>query len=148
MRQVAFASRFSSRLAVTAMLAATLVAPARAQDPESVADAQEAAERWLAQLDAGNYAGTWRDASASLRNAVPQAQFEAGLRQARTPLGGASDRALKSATYHTTMPGMPDGQYVVIQYTTRFANKEQAVETVTPMREQDGSWRVSGYFVQ
>ena len=144
MRQVAFATRF----VFPAILAAALAAPAHAQDPESVADAQEAAERWLAQLDAGNYTGAWRDASASLRKAVPQPQFEAGTRQVRTPLGSASDRALKSATYQTTLPGAPDGQYVVIQYITRFANKEQAVETVTPMREQDGSWRVSGYFVQ
>jgi hypothetical protein len=130
------------------MLAAALAAPAWAQEPDSVTDAQEAAERWLAQLDAGNYAGTWRDAAASLRTTVPQAQFEAALRQTRTPLGSASDRALKSATYHTSLPGAPDGQYVVIQYTTRFANKEQAVETVTPAREPDGSWRVSGYVVQ
>lgn len=144
MRQVASATRF----VFTAMLATALAAPAYAQDPESVADAKEAAERWLTQLDAGNYAGTWRDAATSLRTTVPQAQFEAALRQARTPLGTASDRALKSATYSTTLPGAPDGQYVVIQYTTRFANKEQAVETVTPMREQDGSWRVSGYVVQ
>ena len=144
MRQVACATRF----VVTAMLAAAVAAPVRAQDPESVADAQEAAERWLAQLDAGNYAGTWRDAAGTLRKSVAQAQFEGALRQARTPLGSASDRALKSATYYTTLPGAPDGQYVVIQYTTRFANKEQAVETVTPMREPDGSWRVSGYGVQ
>ena len=138
----------SFRLIVATMLAAAMAGPACAQEPESVADAQEAAERWLAQLDAGNYSATWRDAAASLRTTVPQAQFEAALRQARTPLGSPSDRALKSATYHTTMPGVPDGQYVVIQYTTRFANKEQAVETVTPAREPDGNWRVSGYFVQ
>lgn len=144
MKQVAFATRF----VFPALLAAALAAPVHAQDPEAVADAQEAAERWLAQLDAGNYAGAWREASASFRKAAPQAQFETVFRQVRTPLGSASDRALKSATYQTTMPGAPDGQYVVIQYTTRFANKEQAVETVTPMREQDGSWRVSGYVVQ
>ena len=144
MKQVACVPRF----VCTAMLATALAAPAFAQEPEAVADAQEAAERWLAQLDSGNYAGTWRDAAAVLRAAVPQAQYEAGTRQVRAPLGSAADRALKSATYQTTMPGAPDGQYVVIQYTTRFANKEQAVETVIPMREQDGIWRVSGYAVR
>ena len=40
------------------------------------------------------------------------------------------------------------GKYVVIQYTTRFANKADATETVTPMRETDGSWKVSGYFIK
>lgn len=130
------------------LAAALLAAPAWAQEPESVADAQEAAERWLAQVDAGNYAASWRDGAAPLRAAVPQQQWEATMRQLRGGLGSVGDRALKSASFTKTLPGLPDGQYVVIQYTTQFANKEQAVETVTPMREADGSWRVSGYYVR
>jgi hypothetical protein len=55
---------------------------------------------------------------------------------------------LKSRTYSTTLPGAPDGEYVVIQYQTSFANKKASVETVTPMREKDGRWRVSGYFIR
>jgi len=144
MRKVAVPSRYAIGIAI---IFAAFAVPILAQEPESVADAQEAAERWLAQLDAGNYAGTWRDAAAVVRT-VPQAQYEATMRQVRTPLGSAADRAVKSATYQTSMPGVPDGQYVIIQYTTRFANKEQAVETVIPMREQDGTWRVSGYAVR
>src|SRR6187402_2269643 len=30
----------------------------------------------------------------------------------------------------------------------QFANKASAVETVTPMRDKDGSWKVSGYYVK
>jgi hypothetical protein len=37
---------------------------------------------------------------------------------------------------------------VVIQFNTRFENKAAAIETVTPMHEKDGSWRVSGYFIK
>jgi hypothetical protein len=36
---------------------------------------------------------------------------------------------------------------VVIQYDTSFANKKSAVETVTPLLDSDGQWRVSGYFI-
>ncbi len=43
---------------------------------------------------------------------------------------------------------MPDGEYVVVQLETSFANKKAAVETVTPMLEKDGRWRVSGYFIR
>jgi len=46
------------------------------------------------------------------------------------------------------MPGAPDGKYVIIQYDTVFENKASAVETVTPMVDPDGSWRVSGYFIR
>ncbi|WEF35247.1 DUF4019 domain-containing protein [Pseudoduganella chitinolytica] len=137
-----------SRLCGAMLATALLAVPAWAQEPESVADAQEAAERWLAQVDAGNYAASWRDGAAPFRAAVPQQQWESAMRQSRAALGSVGDRALKSATFTRTLTGQPDGHYVVIQYTTQFANKQQAVETVTPMREADGSWRVSGYYIQ
>ena len=57
-------------------------------------------------------------------------------------------RTLKSKQYATELPGAPDGRYVVIQFETSFANKRSAVETVTPMKQDDGTWRVSGYFVK
>jgi hypothetical protein len=37
---------------------------------------------------------------------------------------------------------------VVIQYDTVFKNKAAAVETIAPMLEKDGAWRVSGYFIK
>lgn len=48
----------------------------------------------------------------------------------------------------TSLPGAPDGKYVVIQYDTSFENKKAAVETVTPMLDKDGKWRVSGYYIK
>ena len=57
-------------------------------------------------------------------------------------------RELLSAQHMTSLPGAPDGDYVVIQFKTSFANKKSAVETVTPMLEKDGVWRVSGYFIK
>jgi hypothetical protein len=48
----------------------------------------------------------------------------------------------------TELPGAPDGEYVVFQFDTQFEHKRAAVETVTPMRDPDGSWRVSGYFIR
>ncbi|HWN92533.1 MAG TPA: DUF4019 domain-containing protein, partial [Verrucomicrobiae bacterium] len=47
-----------------------------------------------------------------------------------------------------TLPGAPDGEYVVIQYETAFENKASAVETITPMLDKDGSWRISGYYIK
>jgi hypothetical protein len=63
-------------------------------------------------------------------------------------LGKLLSRKLKSATYKTTMPGAPDGEYVVIQYDSSFEHKQAAVETVTPMLDKDGKWRVSGYYIK
>jgi ribosomal protein S17E len=37
---------------------------------------------------------------------------------------------------------------VIIQYDSSFENKKSAVETVTPMLDKDGKWRVSGYYIK
>ncbi len=55
---------------------------------------------------------------------------------------------MKSKQYATSLPGAPDGQYVVIQYKTAFENKKAGVETITPMLDKDKKWRVSGYFIK
>ena len=52
------------------------------------------------------------------------------------------------AAYVKTLPNAPDGEYVVIQYDTNFEHKQGAVETVVPMLDKDGKWRVSGYFIK
>jgi hypothetical protein len=57
-------------------------------------------------------------------------------------------RKLKSKKYTTSLPGAPDGKYVVIQYETSFEHKKSAIETVTPMLDKDGKWRVSGYYIK
>jgi hypothetical protein len=48
----------------------------------------------------------------------------------------------------TSLPGAPDGDYVVIRFATSFEKKKSAIETVTPMRERNGTWRVSGYYIK
>ena len=70
------------------------------------------------------------------------------LRAVRSPLGGLVSRQIKKAAYVTSLPGAPDGEYVVIQFATTFENKRSAIETITPMLEKDGHWRVSGYFIK
>jgi hypothetical protein len=37
---------------------------------------------------------------------------------------------------------------VVIQFDTVFDKRPLSTETVTPMREPDGSWKVSGYLIR
>ncbi len=115
-------------------------------DKENAAAA--AAEDWLAKVDAGRYAVTWDEAAAYFKNAVSRDQWTQSLQAVRTPLGGLLSRKVKSKTYTTTLPGAPDGEYVVIQFETSFENKASAIETVTPMMDPDGRWRVSGYFIK
>ncbi|MEW6571079.1 MAG: DUF4019 domain-containing protein [Nitrospirota bacterium] len=55
---------------------------------------------------------------------------------------------MKSKQYTTSLPGAPDGEYVVLRYKTVFENKKSSIEIVTPMLDKDGKWRVSGYYIK
>jgi hypothetical protein len=116
------------------------------QKAEEVAVA--VAQDWLALVDQGAYAKSWRHAAALFKKAVTQEQWEHSMTAFREPLGKVVSRGLKSSTYATSLPGAPDGEYVVIRYSTSFKNKKSAVETVTPMLDPDGQWRVSGYYIK
>jgi len=103
---------------------------------------------WLEVVDGADYALSWQEAAAFFREAISEAQWEASLKTVRTPLGKVLSRKVLSAEYATSLPGAPDGEYVVIQFETSFENKKDAVETVTPMKDADGKWRVSGYYIK
>jgi hypothetical protein len=111
-------------------------------------EARKAAERWLALIDAGNSVESWKTAAGYFRTAVSQEQWKSSLDAVREPLGVVLSRKFKSAQYTRSVPGAPDGEYVILQFDTAFANKKEAVETVTPMLDKDGTWRVSGYYVK
>ena len=114
--------------------------------PEQLA--QQSSDSWLALVDSGKYADSWQESSQLFKAHVTKEQWQSMLRATRDPLGKMMTRKLKSATYTKTLPGAPDGEYVVIQYESSFEHKQSAVETVTPMLDKDGKWRVSGYFIK
>jgi len=126
-------------------LALLFVAPAT-QSPEDLAE--KSAFAWLAMVDAGNYDASWREAASFLRGAVSQEDFKKSMVGVRQPLGRMLSRKVKSRTYRESLPGVPDGKYVVLEFDASFENKKTAVETVTPMQESDGTFRVSGYFIK
>jgi hypothetical protein len=110
--------------------------------------ALKAANEWLGLVDNGKYGESWKTAAQYFKNALTSSQWEQAVSAVRNPLGKMQKRAVTSKEYRTTLPGAPDGEYVVIQYNTSFKNKASAVETVTPMLDKDGTWRVSGYFIK
>ena len=134
-------------LVFVGILAASFAAPALAADkPEDLA--QVAAESWLKLTDSGDAGASWDQAARLFKGAVTREQWTQALAGVRPPLGKVVSRKVTSRQYSEKVPGAPDGKYVTIQYETVFENKASAVETVTPMLDPDGVWRVSGYFVR
>ena len=131
-------------LILTAALLASFVLPAQPKPEEA---AGKSAQAWLALIDKGDYAGSWDEASSFFKKAVTKDQWAQAMNGVRAPLGAVASRKLKSAQQTTSLPGAPQGQYVVMQFDASFANKKAAVETVTFMLDQDGQWRAAGYFI-
>ncbi len=117
-------------------------------NPDAEQAAIAAAEVWLELVDRENYGESWDEAANYFQGAVSKEQWLSSMRAVRYPLGQKRSRSLKSKQYFNSLPGAPDGEYVVIQFNTSFEHKRSAVETVTPMKDRDGKWRVSGYYIK
>ena len=115
---------------------------------EKVDKALEAANKWIALIDGQKYGESWETAAVYFKNAIGKEEWEQKLVAVREPLGKLVSRSLKSKTYTTSLPGEPDGEYVVIQFTTSFENKASGIETITPLLDKDGVWRISGYYIK
>lgn len=137
---------FIGRLICTVIVIGAVGAAFAQEKPEQLA--QQSSDAWLALVDSGKYADSWQEAASIFKMHVTQDQWTKMVGPVREPLGKVVTRKLKSAQYTKTLPGAPDGEYVVIQYDTSFEHKPAAVETITPMLDKDGKWRVSGYFIK
>jgi hypothetical protein len=140
-------SRVSRVVLLGLMLVLAVIQVGNAEN-QSQQKAVEAAKKWLAFVDKGEYGKSWETAADYFKAAVTEKQWEQALTAVRSPLGRVITRKLKSKQYATSLPGAPDGEYVAIQFETSFENKKSSVETITPMKEKDGSWRVSGYYIK
>jgi hypothetical protein len=127
---------------------ALLTFSAFAQTNDATATAKDAANAWLALIDAAQYDSSWEQAAKPFQSTVSKEQWSAKLRSVRIPLGDVTSRTLRSTSYVTSLPNAPAGEYVVMQYSTTFANKPESTETVTPMKDEHGSWHVSGYYIK
>ncbi len=126
-----------------------LAAPAWALPDREIAG-REAAEVWLALVDGGKYAESWQAAAPLFRSSIPEQKWTELMKQVRTPLGAVESRKLKALFYTDALPEAPPGEFVVVQFETKFAGREDtALETVTPMLDPEtGAWQVCGYYIK
>jgi len=111
------------------------------------AAAREAAEKWLVLLDKKEYGKAWDECSVLFQKRVTRQQWEEGLPASRGSLGAVKFRRSALATYKTSLPGAPDGEYVTLGFTTSFEKKEDAEELMTMVFEK-GTWRATGYLIK
>jgi hypothetical protein len=146
-----------SKVVVLALMGILVNAPVKAApaNKEAVSNVKQteeaavkAAKNTLALIDGEQYAESWDESADFFKKSVKKDQWVAAMRQSRMPFGKLVSRELVAAKYMTQLPNAPAGEYVVIQFKTSFENKKGAIETFTPMLDQDGVWRMSGYFIK
>ena len=135
-------------LRICSLIVLLVVIPLASSASESKQEeAKQAALEWLAMVDDKKYEESWKESASLFRAQVSTSGWVKAVTAARSPLGSVVSRKVVSATYTMSLPGAPDGEYVVLQLQTVFEHKAQAIETVTPMLDK-GHWRVSGYYVR
>jgi hypothetical protein len=105
------------------------------------------AEAWAKLLDGQRWSESWKASATSFKSKITEASWVSMAQPLRAQLGSMSSRSLKSVQITNTLPGAPDGNYMIVQFDTAFANKSDAVETVVLSRE-GAVWAVSGYFIR
>ena len=110
-------------------------------------DQSNAAYSWLEMIDARQFEESWALTSSQFQDKISSTQWTQALSQARTPLGALESRKLKTSTQTNTLPGAPEGEYVVITFSSAFANKDNSIETLT-LEKEDNVWRPVGYFIR
>lgn len=106
------------------------------------------AAAWLELIDRSDANTSWQQAGAVFRAALTADAWGERLQGARGRLGSLTSRALAVEQRLDGIPGEPPGEYVVRQYHSIFGQTRAVVETLSLRREDDGVWRVVGYFIR
>ena len=116
----------------------------------NVKEAKTASLEWLGKLDKGWYVQSYDELAAYAKERITSEKWQADMAAYRKPLGAPLKRKEIYLFYETEFPNAPKGEYIVIHFASIYnaAPKSVLVESVTLMKQEDGSWKVSGYFMK
>jgi hypothetical protein len=81
------------------------------------------------------------------QSTIPQKEWRTHLEGKRRPLGAVRAREVKDQRPAWDPRGLPKGAYMVLEFTTTFANGTKE-ELITMMQEQNGAWKVLTYEIK
>ncbi len=119
-----------------------------ASDSDILEQVESSARSWLELVDNGEYTKSWKSSSAVLQEIMSEADWVKSITTTRTQLGSAGARYIATAAQAKSLPKLPDGEYVVLQFYITFSNKGLAMETIALAKQQDGTWLVAEYTVK
>ncbi|VTU39605.1 DUF4019 domain-containing protein [Variovorax sp. PBL-E5] len=134
-----------------ALLLCSWLHVAAAQDVEP-SDMVRGGLQVVQMIDQNKAGELWDGAAAGAKTHVNRADFISQIAKVRTPLGGALQRTWVAINRQVVGNGDAElaGQYVSVEYETRFAGKAPGTrhELVSFHLDNDGVWRFSGYVLR
>lgn len=121
--------------------------PAKPELTAKESAAVKAATEWLKLIDAGDYGKSWDECAPLFREKVSRQQWVENLPKSRAAHGAFKARSFSAAASRTSLPGAPDGEYVMVRFLTDF-EKAAAVEELVTMTFIGGAWRPTGYLLR
>ena len=124
-------------------LAGLLACSAAAQDDYASLIARE----WLEIVDAGYYMQSYQLSDDAFKAVLSAPQWEDALTKIRLPLGEVVWRSEIEQKKLESVPGWPNGEYITIDFNTKFEHTNAIVETIT-LSKSSGEWLPVGYFIR
>jgi DNA-binding CsgD family transcriptional regulator len=103
---------------------------------------------FLAAVDLGDWQESWNAAGPYFQSQASAEEWSAMVEPVRGPLGQTETRRLVTVQRASTLPGAPDGEYEVLQFQTKFANRELIATETVIMLQFRGEYGVAGYFIR
>ncbi|MDE2388006.1 MAG: DUF4019 domain-containing protein [Betaproteobacteria bacterium] len=121
---------------------------AHAQESNILEKVESSARVWLGLVDSGSYQESWESASSLFKEKTSEAAWVKSITAIRTPRGAMNARYIATAGSTKSLSGLPDGDYIVLQFYTTFAEKGLALETITLTKAQDDAWQIAAYEIK
>jgi hypothetical protein len=151
MRLKTFAIPWQVRIHLFLFFASILwiLVPAINKSPSQLVTQQSivAASEFLYLVDTEEYSRSWDVTSASLKSMLSEEAWNERITELRSFLGPVVERIQHDITYTDSAGDVPDGEYVVMTFISRFELRERVVEKLTLMLGDDDYWKVVGYFL-
>lgn len=133
-------------IAVLLLLFCTNVA--YAEESNILEKVESSARSWLELIDSGKYKESWENSSALFKTKASESEWIKSITAIRGPRGTINARYIATAGTTKTLPGFPDGEYVVLQFYTTFTQKGLALETVAQAKTPDETWQIVEYSIK
>lgn len=135
--------RSAATMALCLLLMATVSGSAELLSETAVAKAREFAR----MIDSGKIETAYTNASELLQLSQDQLTWDNNIKRSQTLLGPVEKRTLVAVRSVQTFPHLPDGDYLVVQFTAQTTHKSKAAEVIL-MHQQGSNWLVADYSIR